>query len=80
MPAPVAYSPLVVVPAPVYAYAPVATVAVVPARPYAFAAPPAYGYGGTARSYGYQGPRAPAYGYSNSGYAINSGPAYYGTQ
>ena len=83
VPAPIAYSPVVVVPAPVYAVAPVGAV-VVPARPYAYAyAPPptAYGYGGTARSYGYQGPRAPqGYGYSNSVYTMNSGPAYYGSR
>jgi hypothetical protein len=79
--APVAYSPVVVVPAPVYASAPVA---VVPARPYAYAyapPPPGYGYGGPVRSYGYQGPRAPqSYGYGNSAYAMNSGAAYYLTR
>jgi len=83
VPAPVAYAPVVVVSAPVYAYAPVAPVAVLPARPYvyAYAPPPAYGYGGTVRSYGYTGPRtAPGYGYNNSAYGMNSGAAYYGTR
>ena len=85
MPAPVAYSPVVVVPTPVYAYAPVTTVAVVPTRPYAYAyapAPPAaYAYGGSGRSFGYQGPRAPAaYSYGNSAYAVNNASPYYGTR
>ena len=83
VPAPVAYAPVVVVSAPLYTYAPVAPVAVLPARPYvyAYAPPPAYGYGGTVRSYGYSGPRtAPGYGYNNSAYAMNSGAAYYGTR
>jgi len=83
VPAPIAYSPVVVVQAPVYAVAPVATV-MVPARPYAYAyayALPAYSYGATVRSYGYQGPRAPqGYGYSNSAYAINGGAPYYGSR
>ncbi len=82
MPAPIAYSPVVVVSAPVYAYAPVVAYPPVVTYPpraygYGYAAPRAsYGYGGGTRAYGYMGPSRP----QEYGYGMNSGVAYSGTR